>query len=102
RARFAAAVDAERIARTLGYGRVDLEHRQVVRARHAVVHQRAGHELAVLVVDGGLAQRLADSLGNPAVHLALDDHRVDHGAEVVDRGPGHDLGVAGLGIDLDL
>ena len=70
---------------------------QVVGARHAVVHQRAGDELAVLVVDRALEQRLADALRDAAVHLALDDHRVDHGAEVVDRGPGDDLALAGLG-----
>ena len=66
---------------------VDLERRQVVGARHAVVHERAGDELAVLVVDGAFEQRLADALGDAAVHLALDDHRVDDRAEVVDRGP---------------
>jgi len=49
-----------------------------------------------------LEQRLADALGDAAVDLALDDHRIDHRAEIVDRRPGSDLGVAGLGIDLDL
>src|SRR3546814_3534432 len=29
-------------------------------------------------------QRLADALGDAAMHLALDDHRVDHFAEVID------------------
>ena len=79
-----------------------MERRQVVGARHGVIHHRAGHELAVLVVDRAFEQRLADALRDAAMHLALDDHRIDHGAEVVDRGPIHDLGLAGVDIDLDL
>ena len=73
-------------------GRVDLERRQIIGARHAVVHERAGHELAVLVIDRAFEQRLADALRDAAVHLALDDHRIDHRAEIIDRGPGDDLG----------
>ena len=68
-------------------GHADLEGRQVVGPRHAVVHVGAGQELAVLVVDAAFEQRLADALGDAAMHLALDDHRVDDVAEVVDRGP---------------
>ena len=67
-----------------------------------VVHERAGHELAVAVVDRAFQQRLADALRDAAVHLALDDHRIDHDAEVVDRGPAGDLDMAGVGVDLDL
>ena len=58
-----------------------------VGARHRVVHERAGHELALFVIDRVLEQRLADALRHAAVHLALDDHRIDNRAEVVDRGP---------------
>src|SRR5262249_35136837 len=70
--------------------------------RHAIIHERAGDELAVLVVDRALEQRLAYALRDAAVNLALDDHRIDHGAEIIDRGPGDDLAFAGLRIDLDL
>ena len=56
----------------------------------------------LLVVDRAFQQRLADALRDAAMHLALDDHRIDDGAEVVDRGPADDLGLAGVGIDLDL
>ena len=41
-------------------------------------------ELAVLVVDAVLPERLGDPLRDPAVHLAVDDHRVDDLADVVD------------------
>ena len=45
----------------------------------------AGHELAALVVDRAFEQRLADALGEAAMDLALDDHRVDQPAEIVGR-----------------
>ena len=81
----------------------DLEGRQVVGARHGVVHVGAGQQLAaLLVVDRILEQRLADALGDAAMDLALDDHRVDDVAEIVDRDEVHDLDDAGVGIDLDL
>jgi hypothetical protein len=54
--------------------------------------KRAGYELAILVVVRVLAQRLADTLRNAAVHLALDDHRIDDDAEIVHRRPGDDVG----------
>ena len=67
----AAAFDAERIGRRLGFSKADLERRQVVRMRHGVVHQRPGHELTVFVVDRALQQRLPDALRDAAMHLAL-------------------------------
>ena len=73
----------------------------MIGARHAVVHERAGDELAVLVIDRALVQRLADTVGDAAVNLALDDHRIDNNAEVIHGGPGDDLGVAGLRINFD-
>ena len=78
-----------------------MERRQIVRARHGVVHHRAGHELALFVIDRAFQQRLADALRDAAMHLAFDDHRIDDGAEIIDRGPIHDLGLAGFDIDLD-
>ena len=48
---------------------------------HAVVHQLAGDQLAVLVVDRLLVERLAEALRHAAVHLAIDDHRIDDVAE---------------------
>ena len=61
-----------------------------VGARHGVIHERAGDELALLVVDRAFAERLADALGDAAMHLAFDDHRIDQHAEIVDRGPADD------------
>ena len=77
----------KRIGRARRHRHADRERRQVVGARHAVVHVARGHELAGLVVDRALVQRLADALRDAAMDLALDDHRVDDDAEIVDRGP---------------
>ena len=55
--------------------------------RHQVVHQRGRQRLAVLVVRRLLVQRGADALHDAADGLALDDHRVDHGAAIL----GHDV-----------
>ena len=79
-----------------------MKTRHVDGARHRVVHERAGEQLAFVVVDRMLHQRLADALHHAAVELALDDHRIDDGAEIVDRRVSHHLDDAGFGIDLDL
>ena len=74
---------------------------KVVGPRHAVVHQRSGDELAAVVVDAILQKRLADALGEAAVYLAGDDHRVHHLAHVVDRDPVKDGHLAGVLVHLD-
>jgi len=68
-------------------------------ARQGVVHERGGKELAV-AVGRGLGERLPDALGEPAVDLALDDHRVDDGADIVNRVIGDDFGRAGFRVHL--
>ena len=78
------------------------KHRHIVGARHAVVHVGAGEELAAVVIDRTLEQRLADALRQPAMDLALDDHRVDDVAEIVDRDEAQDVDDAGRRLDLDL
>jgi hypothetical protein len=69
--------------------------------RDAVAEHRVGQEGAVLVVHRLLEHRLGDALRDAAVHLPVDDHRVDHGAAVVDRDVAQDLRRAGLGVHLD-
>src|SRR6516225_7251795 len=49
-----------------------------------------------------LEHRLADALGETAVDLALDDHRIDDGADVVDAPETDDLDAAVVRIDLEL
>ena len=90
-AAFAAGLDAERIGRRQHLDDLGLERRQGVRARHAVIHERAGERLA----GGGinvalLPQRLAHALRDAAMRLAVDDQRIDAAADVVDRGVARD------------
>ena len=54
------------------------------------------------VVDATLVQGLAEALSNAALDLSLDDHRIDHGADVVYAPIGGNANIAGLAIDLDL
>ena len=79
-----------------------MRRRDLVRGRHQVVDQRAGHQLAGLgVVDDLLEQRLGDALRDAAVQLAFDDHRVDDVAAVVDGDVLLQIDVAGRRIDFD-
>ena len=96
---FADALDAQRIVRA-GRGRaVEFERDQVVDLGQRVVHQRARDELSALVVHRVLPQRLTDALGQPPVELAVNDHRVDHVADVVDCDIAQQLDGAGLRVD---
>ena len=65
-----------------------------------VVDERAVDQRALLVVVGLLEQRLRDALGEPAVHLALDQQRVHRLADVVDADVAAQRRPAGLGVDL--
>ena len=64
---------AERIG-PAGNGMMRDRHwRHQIRARHGVVHERAGHELAAGIVDRVLGERLAETLRDAAMDLRLDD-----------------------------
>ncbi len=54
-----------------------------------------------LVVRHPLVQRTADALRDAAVDLALDDHRVDQAAAVVDDGVLEDRDLGGVRVGLD-
>src|SRR6266545_2189693 len=73
-----------------------------VRLWHVIIHKRTGQQLAVLVVDHRLVQPPADTLDHAAVNLALDHHRVECEAHILDGDVLLQRDVAGLGIDLDL
>ena len=65
RAGLADALDAERVRRRRRLGAVGLEARELRRARQRVVDERAGDELAVVVVVDALVERLADRVAMP-------------------------------------
>ena len=95
------ALDPERVHRRRRHGVAEDVVGDVVRARQRVVHEFTGQELAAVVVDGLLEQHLADRVGDAALHLALDDQRVDQRAAVVDRGVLGDLHLAGVAVHVD-
>src|SRR3954470_23765502 len=72
-------------------------------ARHRIIHEAAGKELAALaVVHRELAEHLARSLGKPALYLPFDDLVVDDVAGVVADHVRGDFGFSGLRVDLHL
>jgi hypothetical protein len=71
------------------------------RSWNRVLHQVAGNEVPLLVVDGGLEESLADPLGDAAVDLALDQKGVDYPPAIVHGEETQDPDLAGLDVDLD-
>ena len=83
--RLADALGAERVVRARRDRLAELEVGALERGRDQVVHERRVEAVALLVEGDHLHQRDADALGEAAVDLAVDDHRVDAHAAVVDR-----------------
>ena len=101
RAGLADALDAEWVDRRRGHRLIQLEGRQPRRPRERVVHHRAREQLAVVAVDRAFPQRLADPLGDAAVELAVDDHRVDLLADIVHGDIANQVHHPRLLVDLD-
>src|SRR5438132_2719349 len=84
-ASLADALHAERVRKCRRHRAVVFHHRQPVGAHRRVVSQRTADQLAgLLVVDDLLIQRLRRALSDAALHLAIDQQRVDHVAAVID------------------
>ena len=99
----AAAPQAERVRGGRHLADLGGERGQQVGARHRVLHEGRGLELAALrVVAAVLPEGLAQALDDAAVGLPVHDQRVDGAAHVVHRGVADDLHHAGLRIHLDL
>src|SRR6185503_14032771 len=82
-AALAQAFDAQRVARRWELEMYRLDQREIVRLGHRVVHQRARQELARLVINHLLEEGAADTLRDAAVHLPLDDDRIDDATAIV-------------------
>ena len=102
--------DGRRLADALGADRVVRRRRDRVprlpvghlhRGRDQIVHQRTGEAVALLVEGDHLHQRHAHAVGEAAVHLPLDDHRVDLRAAVVDGDEPPDLHLRRPRVDVD-
>ena len=101
RAAFAEALDAVFGGERGRHHMRDAHRGNFRRARHHVVGERGGERLALLVVGDFLVKRGADALGDAALHLAVDDHRIDHGAAVLGHRVVENLDRAGVGLDRD-
>ena len=75
--------------------------RQVGRRRDGVRGQVAAGRVAVLVERHPLVEGLRDALGDAAVLLARDEHRVEDAARVVDGDVAALVDPAGVEVDLD-
>ena len=78
-----------------------LEFRHGADGDRRIIGERSGNGVAVRVVGNVLHQRRADAVGRGAVHLAFDDHGIDHRAAVIHDGIVQDPGLVGVGVDLD-
>ena len=84
------------------FGQLHLDPRHVGRARQQIVGKGGGDGLRLFVVAHPFEQRVADRVRDAADELALDDHRIDDAAAVVDHDIAQDAHAAGLDVDLDL
>src|SRR6202171_3475239 len=100
---FAAALGAQRVgAARRGLIERDLDRRNIVSTRQAVILIARGQQLPLGIVGDALVQRLTNALRDAAVNLSRHQRRIDGDADVVDGGVAHDLADAGFRIDLDL
>ncbi len=90
------ALGADRMVRRGRHGVVGLPLRRLHRRGQEVVHQAVAEVVAVLVERDLLPHRDREGLGQAAVDLAFDDHRVDARAAVVERVEAAHLGLAGV------
>ena len=101
RRRLADSLGAERVVRRWGHGEVGLPVGHLDRGGDQVVHQRAAEAVAVLVEGDHLHQRHPDAVGEAAVDLPFDDHRVDPHPAVVDRDEPPHGHLRRAGVDVD-
>src|SRR6185312_2288972 len=77
RTALAGALDADRVGLAGAAELVEMEARQIVGARHAVILEARREELSRLRIIGDvLDERLADPLGDAAMDLTLEEQRV--------------------------
>src|SRR5258708_5328726 len=79
------ALGADRMMRRRGHRLARLPGRCLDRRREEIVHEGPSEIVAVLVVGDLLVQGRREAHRQTAVDLAVDDHRVDDVAAIVDR-----------------
>jgi hypothetical protein len=76
--------------------------RKVGRAWQRIVHERARQKLTACIVGAVFQQGLAGALRDAALDLTMNDHRVDHRADIVYRPVANEGNDAGFQINLQL
>ena len=79
----------------------DAGRREIRRSRHEVIHERAGEEVPVLVVDVALEEGRCRPVRQATAHLPLGEERVQQPPRVVHGDVVENRDLARLGIDLD-
>src|SRR3954452_24722378 len=92
---------ADRMMRRRRDGLAGLPRGHLDRGRDEIVHERAGHVVAELVVGDLLVQRWREAHRQSAVDLPVDDHRVDDVAAVVHRDEAADVDPPRPLVDVD-
>ena len=102
-AAFTSRAYAQRVRGARYFADDGIEERKIIGAWHGVVHERSGQRLAARgVVVALLHQRLARTLHDAAMHLAVNNHRVDCFAHIINGGILHHFQRAQRGVDLHL
>src|SRR6266550_8606626 len=84
-----------------GLEMMDLDRRDFPRGRRQIIRQARRENIAGVIVDDLLEQRVGDALGNAAVDLPVDDHRIDQTSGIFGNQKLFDHDAAGLHVDLD-
>ena len=80
---------------------IDLDARNIGRARHKVIGKRAGQRLSVRVVDQFGEDCAADAVGNRTDNLPVHDHAIESASGIVSHNVFFDPKEAGCGIEPD-
>src|SRR5438552_1982304 len=86
RAEFAATFHPKGIVSARRAQCLDMHRRDIATARHTIIHEGSRQKLTrYFIINARFAECLTDTLHEPTVDLPLDDHRIDHRADVIDR-----------------
>src|SRR5690349_6129019 len=98
-ANFADAFDAQRIMRRRRLLVEGLHARHVLRRRQEIVGKGRGDRLTGFVITHPFEHGVADAMGNAAVNLTLDDHRIDQPAGILDGDVADNAHASGFDVD---
>src|ERR1700757_1617571 len=103
RASLAGALNAERVRAAWDNIVGELDRRQILGPRQAIIGQRAGEKLPGFWVENSAFEHcLAYSLRDAALHLSCEQQRVDHNAEIIDHQIAQNVDMPGIRLYLDL